>query len=465
MTLITRPRLYPYQEEGVDWLMGLGRGGILADDMGLGKTAEVIVASRRLCLRRVLIVTLTSVVPVWVQEFEKWAPGARVGTVVAKEVPQLRDILIESKEREYIVIGYDLMRSHIATLQKQKWDLVVFDEAHKLKNRKTVTHTCARRLMRKMTTERIWFTTGTPVQNHAQDYWPLLRAIADGFGSFWQYAAQYCEVLEVIHPRTRQVLGHEVRSISDPEDPRVKALVERVNPYVLRRTKDDHLGLPPKTRVTVPVDLPPMYRRMYKQMDDKYICTLPTGDVVTADTDLARTTRLLQLCVDWKLLIPQVPFTQYDGPKKQVLLDHVEMIDGRQFVVFSQWANVIDLVYHLLEDLKVYSSVFTGRNIATREIGLREWKAGETQALLVTIAAGGTGRDFTEASEALFLDRSWNPKVNEQAEDRLYRHGQTRPVTIYDFYCEDTVEDQRVFPTLQAKEDLVTSIVESLRAE
>jgi SNF2 family DNA or RNA helicase len=204
---------------------------------------------------------------------------------------------------------------------------------------------------------------------------------------------------------------------------------------------------------------------MYKEMEDKYMVTLPNGILVTADTDLARTTRLLQLCVDWRLLIRQAPLNEYDGPKKQVLLDHISMVGTRQFVVFSQWANVVGLVYHFLAVNGIESSVFTGRNLTTRETGLELWKEGHTQALLVTIAAGGTGRDFTEASEAFFLDRSWNPKVNEQAEDRLYRHGQTRPVTIYDFYVTGTIEDERVFPTLKEKEDLVQSIVEALRDE
>lgn len=446
-------------------MCSLGRGGILADDMGMGKSAQVIVAARRLNLRRVLIVTLTSVVPVWLQEIEKWAPGTHVADITARDSMWVRDAQIKAGLAQFVVIGYELMRTHITTLGRKKWDLVVFDEAHKLKNRKTVTHRSARFLMRKSSTDRVWFTTGTPVQNHASDYWPLLRAIADGFGSYWQYAEKYCEVTEVIHPRTLKVLGHEVSSVSDPEDPRVQNLLRAIEKYVLRRTKDDHLELPPKTRVSVPVDFPPEYRRMYREMEDKYMVTLPNGILVTADTDLAKTTRLLQLCVDWRLLIPQVPLNEYDGPKKQALLDHISMVGTRQFVVFSQWANVIDLVYHFLAVNGIESSVFTGRNLATRETGLELWKEGHTQALLVTIAAGGTGRDFTEASEAFFLDRSWNPKVNEQAEDRLYRHGQTRPVTIYDFYVNGTIEDERVFPTLQAKEDLVQSIVESLRNE
>lgn len=462
MTLIANPpKLYPFQEEGVAWLESLERGGILADDMGMGKTAQIIRAARRKGLRRVLIVTLTSVVPVWEQEIEKWAPGTTCEAVSAKQDADERVRTIRGTQ-VFTVIGYDLMRKLAIALSMRKWDLVVFDEAHRLKNRKTIAHKKARLLMRKSATDRIWFATGTPVQNHTEDYWPLLRAIADGFGSYWEYANKYCDVSPVIHPRTKQVLGMDVKSIEDADDPRVKALTSRISKFFLRRTKKDTLDLPDKTQVSIPVELSPIYRRMYREMEDKFMVRLPTGDIVTADTVLAQTTRLLQLCVDWQLLVPQEPGWAYAGPKEQALMELVDQLQGRQFVLFSQWANVIDLIYNLLAGEDITCSVFTGRNLATRQTGLEFWKGGHTQGLLVTLGAGGTGLDFTEASEAFFLDRSWNPKVNEQAEDRLYRHGQRNAVTIYNLFCTGTVEDDRVFPTLERKEKLADALVESL---
>jgi len=171
-------------------------------------------------------------------------------------------------------------------------------------------------------------------------------------------------------------------------------------------------------------------------------CVLPSGIEVTADTVLAQQTRLLQLTIDWRLLTGQsIQTTLLGGPKATVLLDHIDALAGRPFVVFSQWVNVLDLIGNTFTEVGISFAEFTGRNLVTREYQLEQWNKGQRQALLVTIDAGGVGRDFTHADTAFFLDRTFNPKRNLQAEDRLWRHGQTRPVNIYDIFARNTIEE------------------------
>ena len=459
--------LYPFQRDGVEWLRSLdavgdGRGGILADSMGLGKTLQTLVAAHEMQLRRVLVITLNSTRVVWSQALDKWFPNTDYIVIDANDMTQeIREHAIRDDTRMFCIMNYTMMRTNLAALERVHWDLVVFDEAHELSNRKSITHQASRRVTRKSATDRVWYCTGTPVQNHVQEYWPLLRPIVPGFGSYWQFAHKYLDVEEVIHKRTRQVIGHTVKNPTDPNDERVREFVETIRPYVLRRTKQQvYPDLPPKTYQRIPIALDKHSRHVYQQFETKFRAVTPNNVEVFTDTVLARDTRLLQTCVDWQLLEPLSHNVALQGPKADALREHVSTLQGAPFVVFSQWDSVVQLVRNMLRKAHVNVSTFTGANVRTRDAELAQWKRGETQGLLVTLAAGGVGLDFTHASTAFFLDRSWNPKANEQAEDRLYRHGQTQPVHIIDFYARDTIEEHVLYVD-DTKERIADSVVEA----
>lgn len=497
--MTTELALYPFQEQGVEWLMSLERsplsssGGILADDMGLGKTAQVLSAIVRLGLKRVLVVTRNSVKKVWRDECEKWAPQLEHIVIDASSMSQEARIDWALDPAVHIVIvNYELIRAYDSknreypftkALNRQRWDLVVFDEAQLLKNRKSHQYKAARLLTRKSSTKRAWYATGTPVENHQHDYWPLLRNIIPGFGSYWRYAQTYCNVEPVYHPKVRDVverakalgkpipeyaknmiLGQSVTSVESADDPRTIALVKAIAPYVLRRTKAQvYPQMPPKTVQRIPVELSGVHNKLYWSMYDKMYCKLPTGELITADTSLAQQTRLLQLACDWQLLRGENigHGDDYSGPKEQIFLDLVEGLEGRPFVVFSQWERLVSLLFNRLLKEGLSCAMFTGANVETRNYNLDIWRTGDVQALLVTLSAGGVGLDFTHADTAFFLDRSFNPKANAQAEDRLWRHGQTRAVTVYDLYCEGTIEEH-VHDTNDSKTHVADNIVDSL---
>lgn len=454
---------YAFQEVGIRWLQQLPRAGVLADDMGLGKTSEVILASTRRRDKRVLVVTLNSARRVWINEFKKCAPHVRVVTIDAWTMTDAqRKSAILDKSYQYVIINYQLMLKYVSTLQRVYWDVVVFDEAHRLSNRASQTHKASRLLTRKNATKQVWFCTGTPVENHIEEYWPYLRVCSSEFGSYWEYAERYAKIENVIHPYTKAVLGRVV-SNPDPDDPRLAELVEKIRPFVLRRTKEMvYPDMPEKTYTRVPLTMSPDERKMYTRMETKMRVTLPTGDEILCDSELSQSTRLLQLCVDWQLLLGEsCRSLTLRGTKADALLETIEQLNGRPFVVFSQWSRAIDMLGNRLRKENVSFRTFTGENAETRDRGLDEWNAGKAQGLLVTIQAGGTGLDFTHASDAFFLDRSWNPKLNEQAEDRLHRHGQTRPVIVKDFYFEDSREEV-VMDVLDGKTEISDAVVGEL---
>lgn len=448
--------LYPFQEHGSKWLATRPRSGVLADDMGLGKTVQTLRALELVGARHTLIVTRAACTYIWAQELDKWYPDLDYDMIDAKSMnAELREIIVSDKATEIVIVGYEMMRKLAPQLSRRKWDVVVFDEAHALSNRRSQTHKISRTLTRASCARRVWFLTGTPVQNHVQEYWPLLRVADTQFGSYWKFVHKYCNVEPVIHPRyraayeqglyvpPRAILGQQVVNVMDQRDPRIGHLLDALAPYVLRRTKQDvYPELPAKTYTRIPIALDAAHRKMYSAMNTHMRCQLPNGDDCEVDTVLAQQTRLLQLCIDWRLLSDASLYSAaLEGPKAIALMAHIEALDGRPFVVFSQWTGVLDLVSTMLADRGIASAEFTGKNLVTREDQLGLWNNSHVQALLVTIAAGGVGRDFTHADTAFFLDRSFNPKANLQAEDRLWRHGQTKPVNVYDIYARNTIEE------------------------
>ena len=452
---------YEYQERGIDWLQSLPRAGILADDMGLGKTLQTIFACERSHMKRVLVVTLNSTRRVWRNELQKCAPDAKFVVIDAWEMTDTqRKTAILDKTNRYVIVNYQMMLKLVGTLERVYWDVVIFDEAHKLKNRASQTHKASRRLTRKSSTRRVWFCTGTPVENHLEEYWPYLRVCDAEFGSYWTYVERYANVEDVINPKTGITYGKIVNN-PDSSDPRLSVLVNKIRPFVLRRTKEDVFPeMPRKTYTRVPLQMNRDERRMYDQMLKRMFVKLPDGREIACDSELAQATRLLQLSVDWQILLGDYECRQRElsGTKAEILLENLEQLNGRPFVLFSQWSRVIDLVGNLLAKHGITFFPYTGHNVGVRENRLDEWNAGQAQGLLVTIQAGGTGLDFTRASDAFFLDRSWNPKQNEQAEDRLHRHGQTRPVIIKDFYFEATREET-LMDVLDGKIEISDAVV------
>ena len=409
--------LRPYQEEGYAWLEHLaacGFGACLADDMGLGKTVQVIA----LLLKRAaegpsLVVAPASVCVNWVRELGTFAPSLRPVTLWGD-----RDLASESVGKgDVVVASYGLLVSRAADFEQVAWNGVVLDEAQAVKNAATQRAHVAKNLRAKFRVA----ATGTPVENHLGEFWSIFSFLNPRLlGSQKDFEARFTEA------------GYAT--------PLLKRLVE---PFLLRRLKRTVLKeLPPKTEVTLRVELEPAERAAYEACRREALASLAEkGQTENRISVLAALTRLRRFCCHPSLVIPdQVRSAKLDAVL-ELLGDLREA--GHRALVFSQFTDYLAIVREAVESRKwTYRYLDGSTPAAERAEAVDAFQRGDGDFFLISLKAGGTGLNLTAANFVLLLDPWWNPAVEDQAADRAHRIGQKDPVTVYRVVAADTVEER-----------------------
>ena len=445
-----------YQEDGLAWLAWLEAndlGGILADDMGLGKTAQALaiiahdIESKKPPKAPTLVVAPTSVVTNWLREAERFAPKLRV---VLHHGSAREDPSGYVGHADVVVTSYGVMRRD-EPLRAINWHRVVLDEAQAIKNPTTATTKAARKLEG---THRL-VVTGTPVENHLGELWSLMSFANPGLlGTQAAFKTRYADYVGT-------AAGADA----------LDALRKRIAPFILRRHKMDPGiadELPERIIVRDDCTLTREQAALYQAVVDDM-----TSDVADATgmqrrgKVLAGITKLKQIC--------NHPATIADGDATGVLagrsgkLDRLvelaaEIIEeGEAVVVFSQYATFLRRVAeHLRTELEVGVENLDGkmaRAARDKSVG-RFSEEGGPPVLCVSLKAGGTGLNLVRANHVIHFDRWWNPAVEDQASDRVWRIGQTRGVVVHTLVCPGTLEE-RIADLLDQKRSLASAVVAS----
>ena len=430
--------LRPYQEEGFHWLARLSRwgaGACLADDMGLGKTVQTLAALLdRAADGPALVVAPTSVVANWLDEARRFAPtlnvSAYTGTAASRagrlEDPGPFDVLITT---------YGLMHNDVDALAAIDWSTLVLDEAQAIKNPATKRARAARKLGARF---RL-VTTGTPIQNNVLDLYSLFSFINPGLlGSQKRFRENFALPIE------------------RDGDPAARMRLRRlIAPFVLRRVKADVLDdLPPRTDVTLHVEMSPEEAALYEALRQRAVDDLDALAQERAPANqgtasgkhlqvLAHLTRLRLACCNPRLVHPE-------GPPSSKLRTFATTLDdlrqGRHKVlVFSQFVRHLKLIEeHLIKSAIPYQYLDGATPMKARAERIAAFQAGEGDAFLISLKAGGLGINLTAADYVIHMDPWWNPAAEDQASDRAHRIGQTRPVTVYRLVTKGTIEEQIV---------------------
>jgi SNF2 family DNA or RNA helicase len=411
-------KLFPFQRVGVEWLKTVRRG-ILADEQGLGKTVMAIVAARELGLERVLIICSTTMIDVWAVHLTKWDPDANKWNL--GETKRAETLAWWREEGGYLVTNYDRAGIHVGDLDA---DLVIIDEAHRSRNRKTEVSATVRKIARRA--EYLFLLTASPTVNTLSDMWPLLNMCdPKRFGSFWGFAFRFCDI-------DNNGYGLKIRGIRQGEQENLDRILK---PYVLYRK--GMLGLNPSEYRIIPYPMTGMEKRLYEEMRDTGVCEYKGSRVEALDV-LAQITRLRQLALSPALLFPQ-----YDDMSK---LDFLPLIINEwpgQVVIFTNYAQLVSLAIESLRGNGITATPMIGEmSSAQRDESLRRFRSGEARAIVVTHGTGGEGLTLTEADRAIFLDLAWHPAGNEHAARRILRHGQKSDKTqIIIIHSVGTIED------------------------
>jgi SNF2 family DNA or RNA helicase len=439
-----RDTLFDYQKHGVHYMSNVTKC-INADDMGCGKTLQTIATVDEIGAKKILIVCPNTLKLNWRNEIKKWL--GREDTVILGG---------KSKQKYegtgFCIVNYESVWSRKTSQLKPEfnieWDVVVFDEAHRLKNRKAKqTKAC-----KKLKAERMYMLTGTPIENRPDDIWSILNLLyPDVFNSYHRFVDQWCETDECYIGRRDPI--KVITGCSDPA-----GLNDMLNPLMLRRRKEDVLDeLPEKIYMTIPVELSPADRKIYDKLEEELIAQLPSGDVVAAPSVLTQSIRLRQIAISHKLLDAEP--NKLKSSKIEALMDFVaDNEEAHKIVVFSQFRASLEVIKSRYKGK--YLEVHGGVCQEERDKNVKKFDDDESiRLILCTIQAAGVGLTLTASDTVVFLDKHYNPQINRQAEDRCYRIGQKNVVRVVSIIAENTIE-QRIENLLADKRLMSDEIID-----
>jgi SNF2 family DNA or RNA helicase len=410
---------FPYQMEGIAFLFAR-ESAILADEMGLGKTMQAITTVRMLLLsselQNVLLICPKPLVTNWVREFRQWAPEIPVAVIEGDSAK--RNWIWSNPQAPVKIANYELLMRDHETVHEQElhFDLVILDEAQRIKNRNSSTSEIVRSIPR----DRSWALTGTPIENSVEDLVSIFEFLSPGY----------------------------LR-----DDMHLKSLGKATRDYILRRTKDKVLtDMPPKLFRPAELELTADQRASYKSAEEDGIVHLSDlGESVTIHHVFELVLRLKQICnFD--------PLTGASAKLERLEADMEEIAaSGQKAIIFSQWVETLD---YLNERLAAYRPLqYHGRIPSNQRDGVidRFKNDPKHKIILMSYGAGAVGLNLQFCHYVFLFDRWWNPAVEDQAINRAHRLGVKQPVTVTRMMSLDTIE-QRIHDVLEQKRELFNTL-------
>lgn len=437
----TLEALRPYQAQGVEW-MGKHGSYLLADDVGLGKSLQVLcdfANTRRFRPEaKMLLVASNQVIQKWGEyEIPRWTTAS---VAVATGTAEQRRIAIEA-DTDITVIAYDNLDRELAALNAQKFYYLAFDEAHNIKN-STAKRTKAAFSLRGA---RRGMITATPMLNRVDELWSLLFMISPAeFGNRWQFLNRYAVFGGY---ENRQIIG--VQNAAE--------LRARMAPHMLRRTKAEVMSdLPAKFKITAPCELTPVQRKMYETALNELRIELDGRNVAEFDNPMTRFLKLRQI-----IGTPHCVGGPDDSGTLDMVMEYVDEIGpDHKIVIFTQWLGVIDALRQRLAKAKVSAAHIQGQGMTSRarhEVVTAFQTGREPRVLVASYHVAREGIDLYAADYGIKVDKLWSPKLDDQAEGRLHRSGQTSDVTFVEVMPNNTVASrvEAILATKQATDDAV----------
>ena len=441
--------LRPYQQQGLNWLNFLddfGFGGCLADDMGLGKTIQVIAFILLLEIKRGrqthLIVVPTSLIFNWQQEIAKFAPSLKVLTIQANSrLKNNKDF----NKYDVILISYGMLVSTIHFLKTFHFHYIFLDESQAIKNPDAQRYKAVRSLQ---STNKI-VMTGTPIENNTYDLYGQLSFACPGLLGTQQYF--------------KDIYAQPIDKFGDTR--RAAALQKKIDPFILRRTKKQvATELPEKTEMIIYCEMGNEQRKVYDAYEKEfrnYLLHKPEEDLPRESMHVLQgLTKLRQICNSPALLKDQTFYGEASS-KITVLVEQIESKSKQhKILVFSQFVSMLDLIRKELAAKYIAFEYLTGQTKDRAAVVENFQGNADIRVFLISLKAGGTGLNLTEADYVYLVDPWWNPAVENQAIDRCYRIGQQKHVVAVRLICPDTIEE-KIMNLQAAKKELVNDLIKT----
>jgi SNF2 family DNA or RNA helicase len=449
-------QLRPYQERGVAWLAFLERWGLgacLADDMGLGKTIQFIafilhLKEENVLEKPTLLVCPTSVMGNWQKEVKKFAPSLKVLEYHGDKRPKGKAFTETVNKHDLVITSYALIHRDIKLLKTVEWQIIVLDEAQNVKNSESKQSQAVRQLE---TTFRIALT-GTPVENRLQELWSILDFLNPGYlGNKQFFQRRFAMPIEK-YGDTASL--NQLRSL--------------VQPFILRRLKSDKdiiQDLPEKQEMTVFCGLNSAQATIYQQLVDQSLVEIESAEgLQRRGMILGLLVKLKQICNHPAQYLKLATLEKHHSAKLQRLEEMLDEVvaEGNRALIFTQFAEWGKLLKPYLEK-KLGREIFflygsTSKKQREEMIDRFQHDPQGPPIMILSLKAGGVGLNLTRANHVFHFDRWWNPAVENQATDRVFRIGQTRNVQVHKFVCTGTLEE-KINDMIESKKQLAEQVV------
>ena len=385
--------------------------------MGLGKTVQAATALslNSSGLNRILLVAPTSLCLNWLSELKQWAPNLVVRRVIGDASDRAAHYKLPI---QLLIASYDQIRMDIqGIVSNASFDLVVLDEAQRIKNNNSDTSLACRLIPRK----RSWALSGTPLENEPEDLISIYRFLKPG----------------LLKPGMQKTVIHRL-----------------IEGHFLRRTKSDVLPeLPPITVQDIPLELRGRQLLAYEELWSS------RAAVIRNLAGRSGTAGMLAIITELKKICNYEP-NSAESAKLDVLNDIVEALKGAESkaIVFSQYVETLKWIQDRVD---IRSSLYHGGlSQQQRNSVISDFESySGAMVLLISLKAGGVGLNLQQASTVILFDRWWNSAAENQAIHRAHRFGRTKPLHVIRFLVVDSIEE-RIATILKEKQNLFNEYIE-----
>ena len=478
-------KLRPYQIEGYQWINFLQKnsfGGVLADDMGLGKTLQVITMLTRIYkaedkdkaeveveaevvsnvkaqegfqldifskpgnfpIPASLIVMPLSLIHNWIREMQRFSPELRVyqhvgsNRLINKQIFDKYDVILTT---------YGTVRNDVSLLKSFEFYYVILDESQIIKNAGSKIYHAVKELKAK---HRL-VLTGTPVENSLTDLWSQFSFLNPGLlGSLNFFKEEFATPIERDKNLFKKQKLHDI-----------------INPFILRRTKDEvEKDLPELTEMVHYCEMTEEQLSIYEEKKSE-VRNFILDKIKESGFDKSRF-HILSGLMSLRLIanhpVMAVPDYNATSGKYVEIIRSIEKLisENHKVLVFSQFVKHLNLIKLYLDKNNLTYSFLTGNTAEKdRKRLINEFQNNdETKLFLISLKAGGVGLNLTGADYVFLLDPWWNPAVENQAINRAHRIGQHKKVFVYKFITRNSVEE-KIMNLQQQKSELAGMIINS----
>jgi superfamily II DNA or RNA helicase len=449
---IVKADLYPYQRQGALFAAKAGRC-LIGDEMGLGKTIQAIagaeIMARHLGVQRALIICPTSLKHQWEREIQKFT--GRPATVINGLRKARSDRFAEPGF--FKITNYDTLHTDLDLITQWSPDLVILDEAQRIKN----WSTRAARTVKRIKSPYAIVLTGTPLENRLQELVSIVEFVdAHRLGPTFKFLADH-QILDT----DGKVVGY--RSLD--------TIGKSLEPILLRRRKSQVLTqLPPRLDKNFFVPMGPIQRKHHSENADLVALLVAKWRRMKflSESDQRKLMVALQnmrMSCDSSYLLDDETADGVKPDEFAVLLDELLETPGIKVVVFSQWLKMHHLIVRKIAERKIGHVLFHGGVPgAQRKSLIDTFRDDPNCRVFLSTDAGGVGLNLQFASVVVNMDLPWNPAVLEQRIGRVHRMGQSRPVQVINFVSQGTIEEG-MLSVLKFKTSLFTGALDGGETE